>query len=130
MERSNKSQTEIAESLNKSKAYVSQLLNGARNMTLRTLADIADVLETKIEIRLADTHAQAHWQPLDCARVVRLRPEADLKYVYQNDSVNFHGVGAMTGYQKATSAILAGGFAFLLAGLLLRKGRKLELPAA
>jgi thiol:disulfide interchange protein len=27
-------------------------------------------------------------------------------------------------------AILAGGFAFLLAGLLLRKGRKLELPAA
>jgi thiol:disulfide interchange protein len=27
-------------------------------------------------------------------------------------------------------AILAGGFAFLLAGLLLRKGRKLDLPAA
>lgn len=28
------------------------------------------------------------------------------------------------------AAILAGGFAFLLAGLLLRKGRKLDLPAA
>jgi thiol:disulfide interchange protein len=27
-------------------------------------------------------------------------------------------------------AILGGGFAFLLAGLLLRKGRKLDLPAA
>jgi hypothetical protein len=27
-------------------------------------------------------------------------------------------------------AILAGGFAFLLAGLSLRKGRTLELPAA
>jgi thiol:disulfide interchange protein DsbD len=29
-----------------------------------------------------------------------------------------------------TAAILAGGFAFLLAGLTLRKGRKLDLPAA
>jgi thioredoxin:protein disulfide reductase len=35
-----------------------------------------------------------------------------------------------TGHSWQIVAIIGGGFAFLLAGLLLRKGRKLDLPAA
>lgn len=42
-------QVELANKLGKTKGYVSQLLNGSRNMTLRTLADIATELDKKIE---------------------------------------------------------------------------------
>jgi thiol:disulfide interchange protein DsbD len=38
--------------------------------------------------------------------------------------------GPSTSHPWVSGAILAGGFAFLLAGLTLRKGRKLDLPAA
>lgn len=52
LERDDVSKTDLAERLGKSKAYVSQLLNGSRNMTLRTLADIAYVLGEGVEFRL------------------------------------------------------------------------------
>lgn len=37
--------SELAVRLNKSKGFVSQLLAGGRNLTLRTLADVADALK-------------------------------------------------------------------------------------
>jgi len=40
--------TELATRLGKSKPYVSQLLNGSRNMTLRSLADIGVALQLDI----------------------------------------------------------------------------------
>ena len=40
MEKLDISKSELANRLNKSKSYVSQLLNGTRNMTLRTFSDI------------------------------------------------------------------------------------------
>lgn len=39
---------QLADLLGKSKGFVSQLLNGGRNLTLRTVADIFYVLEYKI----------------------------------------------------------------------------------
>jgi transcriptional regulator with XRE-family HTH domain len=50
MEREGVSRTELAERLGKSKGFVSQILNGGRNLTLRTLADIAEVLGYKISL--------------------------------------------------------------------------------
>jgi len=38
---------DLAKKLGKSSAYITQLLNGSRNMTLRTLADIAYALDVK-----------------------------------------------------------------------------------
>lgn len=40
MQRQGITQRELADRLRKSKSYVSQLLNGSRNMTLRTLSDV------------------------------------------------------------------------------------------
>ncbi len=40
MERGNISRAELASRLGRSKAYVSQILSGSRNMTLHTLADV------------------------------------------------------------------------------------------
>lgn len=44
LEKQDISKTQLANRLGKSKSYVSQLLNGSRNMTIRTLADISFVL--------------------------------------------------------------------------------------
>lgn len=44
------SRADLAEKLGRSPAYVSQLLNGSRNMTLRTLADVACVLNREVRI--------------------------------------------------------------------------------
>ena len=44
--------TDLAAGLNCSKAHVTQLLNGQRNLTLRTLADICRVLGVKASITL------------------------------------------------------------------------------
>jgi transcriptional regulator with XRE-family HTH domain len=45
------SRKELAERLGKSKGFVSQLLNGGRNLTLRTVADILHVLGYKIALK-------------------------------------------------------------------------------
>jgi len=42
---------ELAERLGKTKGFVSQLLNGGRNLTLRTVADILHVLGYKVTLK-------------------------------------------------------------------------------
>ena len=51
----NISRTELGKRLNKSKSFVSQLLNGERNMTLRTLADVLGALDAKLRIEIVDS---------------------------------------------------------------------------
>ncbi len=42
---------ELANRLNKTKGFVSQILAGGRNLTLRTIADVADALGCKIRVQ-------------------------------------------------------------------------------
>ena len=44
------SQANLAKSLGKTPAYISSLLNGSRNMTLKTLSDINFALDTKLKV--------------------------------------------------------------------------------
>ncbi len=48
------SQTELARRLHKTKGFVSQVLSGGRNLTLRTLADVADALDQRVQVELSD----------------------------------------------------------------------------
>ncbi len=64
MEQAGKSKTDIADALKKSKAFVGQVLNGSRNMTLRTLADIAHTLGRQVHVELFDAKSRAEWQPI------------------------------------------------------------------
>jgi transcriptional regulator with XRE-family HTH domain len=52
MEEQGISKSELARLLKKSKGFVSQILSGERNMTLRTVADIANVLGYEFEVKL------------------------------------------------------------------------------
>jgi len=49
LEEENVSRKELADRLGKTKGFVSQLLNGGRNLTLRTVADILHVLGYKVK---------------------------------------------------------------------------------
>jgi transcriptional regulator with XRE-family HTH domain len=51
------SKTELAERLGRSKSFVSQVLGGGRNLTLRTLADVADALGCRVRVLLAPRKA-------------------------------------------------------------------------
>lgn len=62
LERRNWTKAKLAESLGTSKSYVTQLLNGGRNITLRTLADIALVLGVQAKIRLYDKSEAGEWE--------------------------------------------------------------------
>jgi transcriptional regulator with XRE-family HTH domain len=50
LEKEKISRKELAERLGKSKGFVSQLLNGGRNLTLRTVADILHVLGYRVSL--------------------------------------------------------------------------------
>ncbi len=50
LEKEKISRKELAERLGKTKGFVSQLLNGGRNLTLRTVADILHVLGYKVSL--------------------------------------------------------------------------------
>src|SRR6266480_1905685 len=60
---------DLAARLGKSKAFVTQVLNGSRNMTLRTLADISSALGRKACIQLRDRHAGDVWESIPVALV-------------------------------------------------------------
>jgi transcriptional regulator with XRE-family HTH domain len=59
MDRRGKNQQQLAAAIGAGKSYVSQLLNGSRNMTLRTLSDLAEALDQHIEVRLCNREEQA-----------------------------------------------------------------------
>ena len=50
LEKEKISRKELADRLGKSKGFVSQVLNGGRNLTLRTVADILHVLGYKVTL--------------------------------------------------------------------------------
>ena len=50
MQRADVSKSELAKRLGRTKGHVSQLFSGSRNMTLRTLAEIAEVLDCTVSI--------------------------------------------------------------------------------
>jgi len=54
LDRANVTRTQLAERLGKSKGLVSQLLAGGRNLTLRTLADVADALGQTVRVKVCD----------------------------------------------------------------------------
>lgn len=52
----------LAETLGRSAAYMTQLLNGSRNMTLRSLADVATALGGTVHVRILDKDKTNGWQ--------------------------------------------------------------------
>jgi transcriptional regulator with XRE-family HTH domain len=67
MERASLSRSELAERLGTSRAYVTKLLDGQENMTLKTLVRVANALEMKVDTRFIPREQAA--RPSKKARV-------------------------------------------------------------
>jgi plasmid maintenance system antidote protein VapI len=72
----------LADRLGKSKAFVTQILSGSRNLTLRTLADIAEALGQRVELRLRPQAESSQWRPMPGPQVVALK-QPSVAYRYQ-----------------------------------------------
>ena len=74
----------LANALGTSRAHVTQLLDGSRNMTLRTLSDIAFRLHMRVDVRLCDENATNAWEDAGPVHIVRqqsFRPFSDVRSV-------------------------------------------------
>lgn len=60
MEKAEISKVQVAEKLQKSKAYISQVLNGSRNMTLGTLSDVCFAIGAQIKIDIISAEPRCH----------------------------------------------------------------------
>lgn len=56
------SKSELARRLGKSKSYVTQMLDGARNLTLGTLSDICFALNVDVKVKLPVDSKRCEWQ--------------------------------------------------------------------
>ena len=74
------SRKELADRLGKSKGFVSQLLNGGRNLTLRTVADILHVLGYKVSLLPYKVEIQRESsETSDCQKQAKEAPGANLR---------------------------------------------------
>jgi len=71
LEKRNWNQARLAQELGKSKAHVSQLLNGSRNMTLRTLSDIAFALGLEVRVGFCEPGHAEDWESITAVIVKR-----------------------------------------------------------
>lgn len=85
------SRSELAERLGKSRALVTQILSGDRNLTLRTLSDVAEVLGCRMRFSMIDRKPLArviHEGPWRQSHFQIVAAESDL-----SDSKNFRSAG-------------------------------------
>lgn len=61
MEKKTFKKTDLAKVLNRSGAYLTQILDGSRNMTLRTLSDLAFAMKSRVHIDLHDAYDIKGW---------------------------------------------------------------------
>jgi antitoxin component HigA of HigAB toxin-antitoxin module len=89
MENAGITKSELASRMGATKGYVSQVLNGARNMTLRTLSDICFALGRQPQIRVEARPQQADWQTCTSGRVAigpaKLRYQSTGNVIYPMD---------------------------------------------
>lgn len=84
MERTATNKADLAKLLSTSKANITQLLNGNRNLTLRTLADIAFVLGQTVSIEITSAEEQAdEWK--DIFHAIRPMRRGTSPHITAND---------------------------------------------
>lgn len=75
MEREGVSNVDLAQKLGTGKSYISQLLTGARNMTLKTIADVAAALGQNVTISFVEQGTSQDWTSHDLAVRPALREQ-------------------------------------------------------
>lgn len=86
LERAGITQSELAERLGTTKGYISQVLSGSRNMTLRTLSDICFALHAKPHLAL-EIDSDEGWQLAEEESVATVPCRRHLRLVVDNSAL-------------------------------------------
>jgi transcriptional regulator with XRE-family HTH domain len=100
--RRNMKQADLARLLNKTPAFVSQLLNGKANMTVRTLAEVVYALGATVKIDAHDESKSA-CDPADDAEMHTLRI-----HFSQDTTCKYASEGLVPAFKLANSASVCG----------------------
>lgn len=90
------SKADLARELNKSRAWVTQLLSGKNNVTIRTLAEVVHALGGKIELMSAAQPEQKNdaWKPFrDGNRILRMEHRSH--FVRRADEPDRESIGEL-----------------------------------
>jgi transcriptional regulator with XRE-family HTH domain len=102
MENANINKTELAEKLDSSKAFVSKVLRGDANMTMKTLIKIVFALGGEVNTKIVSSHQQVQW--------LGYIKTQDKKVGYENISKKYNQIlelGRIRGAEDASAAIAA-----------------------
>lgn len=91
MERQGLRNKDLAEKLGKSKGYISQLTGGGRNLTLRTISDVADALGCKPVFQFGNKTSKSAKRP---EPVSLLRHRTAAEQDDESDGVDIASVGS------------------------------------
>lgn len=89
MDKKGWTKTQLAEVLGVQLPHVSRLLNGGRNMTLRTLANIVDALDAGISIRICERGQEHGWQNFEAVMVRHVPVKHGIKAISASNSVDW-----------------------------------------
>ncbi|ARZ69105.1 DNA-binding protein [Streptomyces albireticuli] len=70
------SRKDLADTMGVSPGRVSQILSGDENLTMRSLAAVAEALDLRVEISFSERPAAEHREPVESARSPHHRPLA------------------------------------------------------
>ncbi|MDO8208983.1 helix-turn-helix transcriptional regulator [Conexibacter sp. CPCC 206217] len=104
MEKASLNRGQLARALDKSNGFITQLLSGERNMTLRTLSDLADATGHRIELRATSNAQPKRYAPLGTAI---LRDNGVEERVYRNAFMQYRAAPNTPVQIRQTSAPLA-----------------------
>lgn len=102
-----KTKADLAKRMGRSNAYITQLLNGARNMTLRTVADISFALdiEPRFEIGYRDQLCQEPTWDTVVIDSIRMRPRVRCRdLMADKNTLSGHWVDACVDVKRPRAA--------------------------
>ncbi len=89
MDKKGWTKTQLAEAMDVQLPHVSRLLNGGRNMTLRTLANIVDALDAGISIRIYERGQEHGWQDFEAVMVRHVPAKHGIKAIPASNSLDW-----------------------------------------
>ncbi len=81
LEHAGVTKTELADRMGTTRGYISQVLGGSRNMTLRTLADICHALDLKPTLTIHKPHKKTTWETIPSDAVCNDRGAGKIIYL-------------------------------------------------
>lgn len=87
MEDAGLTQSDLARALGKSKSYVTQVLSGARNMTLKTLADLCFAIGVEPQVVFTNSEEGVIYDPVNSGIYQPTKDEAHCDNDWHSDNV-------------------------------------------